>query len=94
MGFIVAFWLPELLTNLQKQLPESQDHDRAEMFHMLIKEAVIISVGIIPGILVYRDHPEIPPSETSVQETMPYTQAWKILCKKKDYKFQTYLVVM
>ena len=61
---------------------------------MLFKEAIIITLGLLPIIILYKNHPSTPPSMTSSVPKMPFIKACKILCSKHDYKYLTYLTMI
>ena len=65
IGMIVSFWLPKVLTDFDHD-KENYSHDKNQMMWMLVKEAIIITIGLIPGMILFKDHPKTPPSETSL----------------------------
>jgi len=54
---------------------------------MLLIEAIIVTVLLVPSIIGFRESPPTPPCATSTQEKISYSKSWEILKKCSDYKY-------
>jgi len=59
---------------------------------MLLIEAIIMTVLLLPSIIGFRESPPTPPCAASTEEKISYSKSWKILKECKDYKYLNYFV--